>query len=149
MILAEAAIRRKPVKQADAKKLPQVAGAIRYLAEVDLPELFGSPKEPPSGPDREADCYHLYSIERMGTLACLARIGAWDWYGEGAKRLLAAQRKDGSWSGSNGSVVSTSFALLFLCGATEQTWGMRYTVEDAPERGEPPDPESSEREGAR
>ncbi|MCK6484724.1 MAG: DUF4159 domain-containing protein [Phycisphaerae bacterium] len=55
--------------------------------------------------------YWLYGVERVGMLSGLKQFGTHDWYREGAAYLVRAQRGDGSW---NGSVVDTSFALLFL-----------------------------------
>lgn len=133
MILSEAAVRGKPVEGIDPDDLPEVVGALRYLAEDDLARAF-PPAPPRQGGQKRApvgllmDLYHLYSIERTGALARKERIGKWDWYAEGASRLLAAQGEDGSWNGSYGPVVSTSFALLFLSRATEQTYGTKYRV---------------------
>lgn len=42
------------------------------------------------------------------------RIGAHDWYMEGAQWLLIRQRSDGAWAGHYGENVDTCFALLFL-----------------------------------
>jgi len=72
--------------------------------------------------------YEFYGVERAGVLAGVDWMGPLDWYGEGADVLVAAQEKDGSWSGiGNGlvaedkaaakksrRVVDTCFALLFL-----------------------------------
>jgi hypothetical protein len=80
--------------------------------------------------------YRLYGIERVGALAKVGQLGGRDWYQEGAARLIAEQREDGSWRPSNdqgvpgprggrrgdGSIdVNTSFALLFLRRATSLT----------------------------
>jgi hypothetical protein len=80
--------------------------------------------------------YRLYGIERVGALAKVGQIGGRDWYQEGAARLIAEQRDDGSWSPRNdaqvagprggrrgdGSIdINTSFALLFLRRATSLT----------------------------
>src|SRR5262249_832367 len=63
--------------------------------------------------------YNLYGIERAGRLSGLRFFHAHDWYREGCKFLVARQNENGYWhlSGSSfdsWSVVSTSFALLFL-----------------------------------
>lgn len=55
--------------------------------------------------------YWLYGVERVGMMSGLKQFGPHDWYREGAAHLVRAQRGDGSWTGS---VVDTSFALLFL-----------------------------------
>jgi hypothetical protein len=64
--------------------------------------------------------YTLYAVERVGMLYPTARIGAHDWYLEGARFLLDAQQPDGSWNVSayhgDGKLpaVDTCFAILFL-----------------------------------
>lgn len=85
-------------------KQDRVAKAIKYLDknwEVDASEL--------------ADPYYwLYSVERMCMAGKVDRIGAHDWYMEGAQWLLIRQRSDGAWAGNYGENVDTCFALLFL-----------------------------------
>jgi hypothetical protein len=41
--------------------------------------------------------YYLYGLERAGMLFDTTRIGAHDWYAEGANHLLDHQNADGSW----------------------------------------------------
>lgn len=62
---------------------------------------------------------YLWAIERYGGLSGEARIGAHDWYVEGAEWLVAAQENDGSW----GKTEDTCFALLFLRRATVSSGG--------------------------
>ncbi|MBI4567619.1 MAG: hypothetical protein HY719_04395 [Planctomycetes bacterium] len=69
--------------------------------------------------------YYLYSMERVGSLTKREFIGKHQWYIEGAERLLALQKQDGTWEnpkpghtgiGGQPSVkfLDTCFALLFL-----------------------------------
>jgi hypothetical protein len=59
--------------------------------------------------------YHLYALERVGSLFVSERAGGHDWYGEGAARLLSSQNSDGSWDdGADTPIPNTCFALLFL-----------------------------------
>jgi hypothetical protein len=62
--------------------------------------------------------YFLWSVERVAMLYQLPTIGGKDWYGWGANELVASQRPDGAWAGSeyHGSAppLDTAFALLFL-----------------------------------
>jgi hypothetical protein len=62
--------------------------------------------------------YSLYGIERAGRLTGQRFFGEHDWYREGCKFLVAVQRDNGSWQEragrEGGSVITTSFALLFL-----------------------------------
>jgi len=61
--------------------------------------------------------YFLWSVERIGVLLGLSKLGTTDWFEKGATALLATQKTDGSWadSGHGGApLVSTSFAILFL-----------------------------------
>jgi hypothetical protein len=65
--------------------------------------------------------YGLYGIERIGVASGYKYFGDVDWYERGADYLVAAQKPDGSFPptdagnlGTDGSVVNTCFALLFL-----------------------------------
>jgi hypothetical protein len=59
--------------------------------------------------------YHLYALERVGTLLGVEKLGTHDWYAEGASYLLRTQNGDGSWDdGADTPLPNTSFALLFL-----------------------------------
>ncbi len=65
------------------------------------------------------DLYCLWTVERVGVLYNLRRIGAIEWYPEGVKLLLPLQLEDGSWGPAGTTCldepsVSTAFALLFL-----------------------------------
>jgi hypothetical protein len=63
--------------------------------------------------------YHLFALERVGSLLGAREIGGHDWFSEGASFLLASQGPDGSWDdGADMPVVNTCFALLFLVKAT-------------------------------
>jgi len=64
--------------------------------------------------------YYLYALERLGMLYDTGKIGGHLWYPEGAKLLLDAQAKDGSWNASRPGqpVWDTCFAILFLKRAT-------------------------------
>jgi hypothetical protein len=67
---------------------------------------------------RPHDYYFLWSLERVGVLYNLPKIGGKDWYAWGRKELLAKQQDDGSWRGGTSwggnNIVDTCFALLFL-----------------------------------
>ena len=73
--------------------------------------------------------YYLYGLERAGVLTLCRKFGEHDWYKEGAEFLLANQKGDGSWPGTDSpnaprqgdmtsSLVNTCFAILFLKKAT-------------------------------
>jgi hypothetical protein len=65
--------------------------------------------------------YHLYALERAGSLLPVERFGDLEWYRAGAAMLLASQRDDGSWDdGADMPAANTVFALLFLSRATRQ-----------------------------
>jgi hypothetical protein len=63
------------------------------------------------------DLYFLWSVERVGVVFGLDKIGGVDWYEAGAHSLVHTQSQDGSWGGNAmyGGEVSTAFAVLFLC----------------------------------
>jgi hypothetical protein len=58
--------------------------------------------------------YFYWSLERVGVIYGIDQIGGVDWYVWGGKRLLRAQKQDGSWEGKH---VQTAFAVLFLARA--------------------------------
>jgi hypothetical protein len=63
----------------------------------------------------DRDLYFMWSVERVGVLYGLDKIGGVDWYDVGAEELVAAQNLVGSWGrGGRGAEVDTAFALLFL-----------------------------------
>lgn len=68
--------------------------------------------------DRVGDCgrtyYALYSVEKVGDIGGIVRIGPVDWYAAGARWLLEQEKGDGSW----GNEIDTALALLFLTRAT-------------------------------
>ncbi|MGH7162316.1 MAG: hypothetical protein ACREID_02440, partial [Planctomycetota bacterium] len=77
--------------------------------------------------------YWLYGLERAGRLCGVEAIGRHDWYVEGAERLLADQRGDGSWPKTQrmrppgdqnvrwwSDQVDTAFAILFLALSTPE-----------------------------
>jgi hypothetical protein len=62
--------------------------------------------------------YFMWSLERVGVLFNLEKVGEHDWYQWGAKHLVKTQTGEGAWGlgGYHGSVPlhDTCFALLFL-----------------------------------
>jgi len=65
--------------------------------------------------------YYLWAVERAAAVCGMVKFGARDWYAEGARELVAAQRPDGSWfSGVKRCqpVYDTCFAILFLTRST-------------------------------
>jgi hypothetical protein len=62
---------------------------------------------------------YLWAIERWCGLSGRKKLGAHDWYREGAEYLLEEQGIGGDW---NNSLEDTCFALLFLRRATMTGW---------------------------
>ncbi len=70
--------------------------------------------------------YYMYGLERTGILYGTEKIGAHDWYADGAKLILKNQNADGSWGkppaakpDDKGKLThDTCFAILFLRRAT-------------------------------
>ena len=64
--------------------------------------------------------YFLWSVERVGMIYSVPRMGGVDWYHAGAAAILRAQLPDGTWAGRTLTTLSitadinTCFALLFL-----------------------------------
>ncbi len=98
-------VREKKQKPLDDPAIKRALGMLER--EIDRP-----------GEKRPPDLYFLWSLERVGVLYNLRKIGDKDWYAWGSKVLLPRQWTDGSWM--NGSyygstpVLDTCFALLFL-----------------------------------
>jgi len=81
--------------------------------------------------------YWLWSLERAATLSAVKKLGSRDWYAEGARHLVDAQRKDGSWVGSESPFQATAFAVLFL---TRSSKRMVATEPPLPEGATTPTP---------
>ena len=79
--------------------------------------------ENPGPPQRHGEgmnhYYYLYAVERLGMLYDSERLGGHEWYPEGARFLLGAQREDGSWKGDH-EISDTCYAILFLRRATRR-----------------------------
>ncbi len=62
--------------------------------------------------------YHLYGLERVGTLGMYEKVGAHWWYREGAEVLLEGQDPGGFWDNKDEiaptDILDTCYALLFL-----------------------------------
>jgi len=67
--------------------------------------------------------YALYSVEKVGDLGAIEKIGNIDWYRHGAEIILKNQHPNGSWGKNDrrdkDNRYQTSFALLFLNRATD------------------------------
>jgi hypothetical protein len=60
------------------------------------------------------DLYFFWSLERVGVIFGVEKVGKTDWYAFGVEELLPLQNPNGSWDGSRGPEIDTAFALLFL-----------------------------------
>jgi hypothetical protein len=63
------------------------------------------------------DLYFLWSLERVGVVYGVDKIGGLDWFDLGSTFIVRTQSPDGSWNftaGSFGPEVNTAFAVLFL-----------------------------------
>ena len=73
-------------------------------------------------PNSNTELYsYLWAVERAAGVCGMETFGARDWYLEGARELVAAQRPDGSWfSGVKRCqpVYDTCYAILFLTRST-------------------------------
>jgi len=104
----------------DWKKNEHVRSGMAWFAKNwSVTENLG-PSEVEDGAANSYYYYYLYALERLGMLYDTGKIGGHLWYPEGAKFLLDAQGKDGSWNGSRPGqpVWDTCFAILFLKRAT-------------------------------
>jgi hypothetical protein len=108
----------KPPALRDPLKDPLVQAAMNHvggqLAEVAAKGLNAEPY-------MERSFYFFWSVERVGMIYSVPRMGGVDWYQTGAAAILQAQQQDGSWSGGSAATrspysadINTCFALLFL-----------------------------------
>jgi hypothetical protein len=86
---------------------------------VDLNISRGIGKLSRSFPETaQMGAYAWYGVERVGTAGGLQRIGPYDWYEIGARRLLQTQSEDGGWpdGGAPGMtrLPETAMSILFL-----------------------------------
>ncbi|HEX7901034.1 MAG TPA: hypothetical protein VF950_24960 [Planctomycetota bacterium] len=107
----------------DFRKDPVVQGGLAWLAKnYSVENNPGAKVHFGDGGPKAARYYYLYALERAGILTGNPLLGNKDWYLDGARVLLAAQDKNGSWnkdsSGEN-AVWQTCFAILFLKKATQ------------------------------
>lgn len=58
--------------------------------------------------------YTIWSMERLGVLLGLQKLGETDWFERGADGLLKTQNADGSWGGGKEVLSDTAFSILFL-----------------------------------
>ena len=104
----------------DGKRNENVRSGVAWLAANWSVTENKGPSEVEGGVPNAYLYYYLYALERLGMLYDTGKIGGHFWYPEGAKVLLDAQGKDGSWNGSRPGqpVWDTCFAILFLKRAT-------------------------------
>ncbi len=106
----------------DWKKDKVVAGGMAWLNKnYSVTQNIGPCQTGGQAPN-EFLYYYLYALERTGMLYDTALIGNHDWYLDGARVILAAQKPDGSWAESGPATMrptwDTCFAILFLKRAT-------------------------------
>lgn len=58
--------------------------------------------------------YFLWSVERLGVLLGLEKLGAANWFATGADALVKTQRPEGYWSEGKEQLSDAAFAILFL-----------------------------------
>jgi hypothetical protein len=58
--------------------------------------------------------YFLWSVERIGVLLGLEKLGEADWFAQGSEALVKTQRPDGSWSEGKEALSDAAFSILFL-----------------------------------
>lgn len=99
----------------DVGRHPRIRNTLGWLIEN-----FDVTENPTT---RRYNYYYLYSLERVGQILGSEFIGEHEWYPLGAKHLVETQSDNGSWPGRPGetnSLLTTSYALLFLLRATPQ-----------------------------
>lgn len=108
----------KPPEKAQELRDPAALRALGTLGAYLASYVQAGAVLAPSDRHGDRDYYLLWSIERVGVIYNVDKIGGVDWYGVGSDALIKAQGAEGCWSASHyGNDVNTSFALLFLCKA--------------------------------
>jgi hypothetical protein len=110
--------KKEPEKKKAREQTREVLAGFACLGARFAAKLQGVAR--PGGGEGETDrnLYFLWSLERVGVIYGVDRIGGLDWYAVGSELLVRSQGRDGSWAGPTyGNEVCTSFALLFLCKA--------------------------------
>lgn len=85
--------------------------------------------------------YNYYAMERVGIASGFKYFGDYDWYRQGAERLVKGQGGDGSWGGAN--IPETAFAIIFLSRGREPVIlnKFEYDIAGTPPKGyKPPNP---------
>ncbi|MCC7013338.1 MAG: hypothetical protein IT454_12310 [Planctomycetes bacterium] len=102
----------------ESDPLRKACGAARERGLAWLARHFSAASDPLAD-SQEWVYYWLYGCERVGALLHRSTFGSHDWYREGARFLVDAQKPEGDWS----SQPNTCFALLFLNRATAPSSG--------------------------
>jgi hypothetical protein len=118
-LVNEARGRSSLPRKSPAQQDPAIQRGLDFLAQQ-----IGDPHKPWENASGApiVDLYALWSLERVGVIFSLPKIGGKDWYGWGAEKLVANQTikgDKGSWNNGGGypgqnPVANTCFALLFL-----------------------------------
>jgi hypothetical protein len=115
-----------PAKSKPVLKDPAIEAGLKRLSQhLDAdapPPPRGGPKKPNPRNPRQlikaagANCYFLWTVERVGVLYNLSSIGETSWYEWCVDVLLPRQQNDGSWVPGLGNFThaDTSQALLVL-----------------------------------
>jgi hypothetical protein len=100
-----------------------------------LGQYFSVTTNPGPGNPGRHHYYYLYGLERAGVLGEVVWMGEHRWYAEGARILVDAQKRDGSWPTNESSargVVDPCFALLFLVRSTTHSYGLTEVTPQGP-----------------
>jgi hypothetical protein len=118
---------KPPPAMANPLQDPRIVGGLQFLARfIVQPTIQNSggagggqaPSLPGFGQDTGSmdDLYFLWSLERVCMVFSLKEVYGRDWYGIGARYLIATQNKnDGSWRGKYTPAIDTCFGLMFMC----------------------------------
>jgi hypothetical protein len=106
------------------KKDKDVAAALKWVADNFSVSHHPGPFELMKFEENSFREFYFYlaAVERALMLTGTEKLGTHDWHAEGSKSLLELQREDGHWKpdglATNGDLVETCFAILFLKRAT-------------------------------
>ena len=108
----------EPVKKPDAPPAPKKKPDTRDTAIKRGMDHLGAALGGLADKDKRVrafDLYFLWSLERVGVIYGVDKIGNTDWYDYASELIVRAQNPDGSWGGRGyGPDIDTSFAMLVL-----------------------------------
>lgn len=114
LTVARATRIREELKTGNTRSTEERGEKAALLSDPNYSKGFAKVGEYAGGVGPGAPKYFLWSIERLGVLLGLEKLGQTAWFEKGADALVKTQRPNGSWSEGKDQLSDASFAILFL-----------------------------------